>query len=302
MTQLAGQWNSPVLSGVGLQSEIREAARQREINFEPAITLCYPRRTVPISLTGNACALNCAHCGGHYLRNMRDIAAARQLLQQKEAASVLVSGGCDPKGGLPLAGYAARIKELAGLGRINLHAAMTPLEDVQLILGDVAAVSFDLVGDDDTIRQVYNLPYRARDYRQHYLQLAKQVKTVPHICIGLRGGQLAGEEKLLDWLANDPPSALVFIVFKPTPGTMLANCRPPKLLDVAALLARARLALPTTPIYLGCMRPGGRYRLELDQLALTCGVNAIVMPAPAAVRQAQERNWRIRTSEECCVL
>jgi uncharacterized radical SAM superfamily protein len=64
----------------------------------------------------------------------------------------------------------------------------------------------------------------------------------------------------------------------------------------------ARRKLPDTPIHLGCMRPGGRYRRELDPLAVRAGVNKIVNPAPAAVQLAAEFGLSVRWENECCVI
>jgi uncharacterized radical SAM superfamily protein len=50
------------------------------------------------------------------------------------------------------------------------------------------------------------------------------------------------------------------------------------------------------------MRPGGRYREEVDRWAVRLGVNAIVNPAPAAIREAEELGLAVERRWECCVL
>ena len=84
-----------------------------------------------------------------------------------------------------------------------------------------------------------------------------------------------------------------FIVFRPTPDTALERSSPPPLEEVARGLATARAAFPQTPLYLGCLRPGGVYRDKRDCLALRAGINKIVQPAPAAAA------WR-KTGLEAC--
>jgi uncharacterized radical SAM superfamily protein len=71
---------------------------------------------------------------------------------------------------------------------------------------------------------------------------------------------------------------------------------------VMDIVVEARLRFPDKPLYLGCMRPRGRYRLELDPLAVRAGVNVIVNPAREAVRLAEELGLRITRGRECCVV
>ena len=59
---------------------------------------------------------------------------------------------------------------------------------------------------------------------------------------------------------------------------------------------------PQVPLYLGCMRPGGRYRESLDQLALQAGINKIVQPVPALRQLASDLGLTVIRGEECCSL
>jgi hypothetical protein len=95
---------------------------------------------------------------------------------------------------------------------------------------------------------------------------------------------------------------LVILVFIPTPGTRYADRQPPAVSAVAELLAEARLRFPDKPLYLGCMRPKGSYRNELDPLAVRAGFNVIVSPARPARQQAAELGLAVRQIRECCVL
>ncbi|MGB4213928.1 MAG: hypothetical protein WBK64_03680, partial [Dethiobacteria bacterium] len=40
------------------------------------VEFVFPRLTLPVSVTGRSCALNCAHCGGHYLQGMASLEEA----------------------------------------------------------------------------------------------------------------------------------------------------------------------------------------------------------------------------------
>lgn len=297
------------LSQEGLESLLASAWEVRSANFPARIACHYPRRTVAVSVTGGACALNCAHCGGHYLRGMVPLAAlAGSERAAGRAASYLISGGCDPRGRVPVAEHLDQIRALRTRGgpegrapRLNLHVGLVS-EDEARIIGQVAdCVSFDFVADAGVIRDVYGLNRAPADYLESYLALRRHTRVLPHICVGL-GGVPGAELRALELLRQAGAETLVFLVFTPTPGTRHAARPVPPPGEVAAVLSRARLDFPRTPIYLGCMRPGGRHRELVDSLAVRAGVNAIVNPAPRAVETARGLGLEVDRGEECCVL
>jgi len=285
-----------------LDDQLGRAWAGRARDFPPRIHFARPSRTVPISLTGPACALDCAHCGGHYLAHMVPIERALTSRRVREAASLLVSGGCDAAGRVPVRQHLPAIRALATGRRLNWHVGLIAADDVAAIAPHVDTVSLDFVGDEATIREVYGLPATVADYVATYRRLrAHNLRVVPHLTIGLRGGVLGHEEPALDALAELEPEALVFLVLIPTPGTRYAHRSPPPAEDAAALLADARLRFPHTPLLLGCMRPGGAYRSRLDALAVRAGINGIVNPAPAARRLAESLGLEAVPGDECCV-
>jgi len=274
-----------------------------------------PTRTAALTLTGTDCVLGCAHCGGRFLRGMIPIAGLggvadpqglRRALTRPGGdppRSVLVSGGCGPEGRVPLAEHMPLLRRLKAAGlRLNVHPGLVDEPRAREIGAVADTVSFDLVGDDATVREVYGLDRPAADYLESYRLLCRHARVVPHICLGLRGGEMSGEEAALEAVVNEGPPALVLLVFIPTAGTRYADRRPPPLREVRGFIDRARRRLPGVPLHLGCMRPGGRYRTELDSAALEAGVDGIVMPAPAAVRVAGGLGRDISWSEECCAL
>jgi uncharacterized radical SAM superfamily protein len=266
------------------------------------ITFAYPAKTAAVSLTGTECGLNCAHCSGHYLDKMITLEEAFRRAGDGRAKSFLISGGCSPAGVVPFARYAGQLEKLAKTSRLNLHVGLVTDEEAASAGKVAGAVSFDFVGDDETIREVYGLDRTVDDYVRSYLALSRHTRVIPHICIGLRGGAVSGERRALDILKRLGAEALVFLVLIPTRGTLFAQVSPPAPALVAEILAEARLAFPGIPIQLGCMRPGGRYRRAIDLLAVRAGVNSIVNPAPQARRLAQYLGLVMRQGEECCVL
>ena len=273
----------------------------RQRNFPPSLRLAYPGKTQAISVTGTDCQLNCAHCGGVHLKGMKPL---DDIVDQAEglAESCLISGGCTADGKVPLAAHAGRLAALKQGSRFNLHVGLVDDTDIQAIAPIADKVSFDFVGDDETIREVFGIDRTVEDYVSCYKNLRSRCSVVPHICIGLHGGVIKGEYRALELLKDLGADSLTFIIFTPTRGTRYAECSPPDLSDTVKVLAEARHLFPRSQLQLGCMRPGGRYREAVDQWAVRLGINAIVNPVPSAVRLAGELGLATVKQQECCVL
>ena len=257
-----------------------------------------PHHTKSISVTGDYCEQDCAHCGGHYLKAMLPISA----IAQSTATSFLISGGCQADGTVPIGEHVSQLKAVKQGRRYNLHVGLIDEEEISQIAEIADCVSFDFVGDDETIREVFGLERTVDDYIQCYQKLRRQVKVMPHICIGLHGGTIRGEYRGVEILQELGVEALTFIIFTPTRGTRYKDCLPPNMDEVVKFLTWTRERCPNIPIHLGCMRPGGRYRSEIDQWAVKLGMDTIVNPTPKAVELAKELGLSILRGEECCVL
>jgi uncharacterized radical SAM superfamily protein len=280
-----------------MHERLEDAWRIRQANFPPEIEFVYPLDTALISLTGHHCDLDCAHCGGYYLQHMTPIWRA----DVEGATSCLVSGGCDTSGRVPVTRYLEQIKAIRQGRKMNWHVGLIEEADLLAIAPYTDVVSFDFVGDDATICEVYGLDCTVADYVETYRMLRRHTRVIPHITIGLRGGAIGHEYPAMEKLRKLGVDALVFIVFIPTPGTRYADRQPPSIKAVVNILAKARLRFPDRPLHLGCMRPHGLYRAQLDPLAMRAGVNKIVSPAREAVRLAEELGLSIVQSRECCV-
>lgn len=266
------------------------------------IEFIYPVKTASVSVTGAQCELGCAHCGGHYLAHMLSLPQAQTLATQRYD-SILVSGGCRRDGWVPWQEHLPALMALKSRFNLNMHVGLIRDEQQARQLAAIAdCVSYDFVGDDATIKEVYGLTATVEDYVAGYRLLRRYTRVIPHICLGLNGGILVGEERALDILAAEGVAALVFIVFTPTAETRYAHCAPPELTAIRRLWDKARAMFPGVPLKLGCMRPGGAYRQTLDMAAVTTGLDAVVLPAPSAVAYAREHGFTIVRKEECCVL
>jgi len=91
-------------------------------------------------------------------------------------------------------------------------------------------------------------------------------------------------------------------VLVPLTGSPMAHLPPPPTGEVIDFFATARLAAPATTINLGCARPPGPVKTELDQAAIDLGLNGIAYPADGAIEYARTRGLRPRLFEYCCSL
>ncbi len=280
----------------------REAWEARRRHHPLTIRFDRPTRTLPVSVTGPQCALQCAHCGGRYLRHMRPVEEVASSGALDGATSLLISGGCDAAGRVPVLERLEAVRRLGTGRRLNWHLGLVDEATMRAVAPLADVVSFDVVGDADTAREVYGLDAGLDDYIATLRMVRRHARVVPHITVGLRGGRLSGEMAAVSALAAEGVEALVFIVLIPTEGTAFAGCAPPAVADVADVLLGARLRLPRARLTLGCMRPHGAYRQAVDEVAVRAGLNGIVNPTRDAERVAEELGLAVTWGDECCGL
>ncbi|MGB9853869.1 MAG: radical SAM protein [Candidatus Bathyarchaeales archaeon] len=263
-----------------------------------------------ISVTGKGCALNCKHCGGKVLETMYPAKTSEELynlcakLKKEGALGCLISGGCLPEGSVPLDKFIdaiEKIKRKFGL-TLFVHVGIISFEKAKRLKeAGVDAALIDIIGDDETIREIYKLNMTVRDYENSLKALSRAgLNFVPHVIVGLHYGKLKGELNALQMISRYKPTALVIIAFMPIHGTEMENIEPPKPTDIAKVIAAARLMLPEKPIALGCMRPKGKHRTLADVLAIKAGVNAIAFPAEEAIKHAEKQGYTVHFSSICC--
>ena len=225
-------------------------------------------------------------------------------LKREGAVGCLISGGCLPDGSVPLERFTEAIRRVkadfdltvfAHVGIVNLEKALGLRE------AGVDAALIDIIGDNETIREIYNLNVTVRDYEKALEALSQSdLRFVPHVIVGLYYGRLKGEFHALQMISKYKPSALVIIAFMPIYGTIMEHVKPSEPMEIARVLATARVMFPKTPIALGCMRPKGKHRAETDILAIKAGVDAIAFPSEEAIRYAEKNGYKIGFSSYCC--
>ncbi len=269
-------------------------------------------RFLPISVTGTACALQCDHCKTHVLEGMvslqkdTDLFATAQRLQASGTEGILVSGGSNRTGGVPLLPHVAairRVRDELGMRVIVHSGVVSPRLAEGLVEAGVDGVMLDIIGAEETIREVYHLDLTPDDFERSLSLLAEhRLRIIPHIVLGLHYGRLLGEWRALEMIRRYPVSTLILVVLTPLVGTPMARLRPPPLQDVIEFFATARQAMPETKVNLGCGRPMGKMKQDMDRAAIDNGLNGIAYPADGAIEYARERGLQPALYEYCCSL
>ncbi len=266
---------------------------------------------VSISVTGNNCALNCEHCNTKMLDNMLDLPSfdgslfdMAKSLQEKGTKGILVSGGSNIWNQVPLLSHIDDMKRIrAELGMvIRVHPGL-PDEETCDALADVCVdgVMLDIIGDQETITDVYHLDAKPSDYEAVLERLQRhKIPAIPHIVLGHYFGKMNGEWAALDMIKKYPPKILVLVILLPLTGTGMESVIPPSMDEIGVFFETARLLLPTTPILLGCARPLGNMKIEIDKSAIDAGLNGIAFPSEGIVGYAQKKGLEPSFINACC--
>ncbi len=265
---------------------------------------------VSISVTGSECALMCDHCQAKVLAGMVPLTRRGTLfdlckgLAAQGAHGALISGGCDRRGRVPLLPHMAdmmRVRDELGM-TLRVHPGLVE-ETVAAGLGRVGVdgAMLDIIGAEETIREVYYLDVAVTEYERSLERLARHgVPAVPHIVLGLHFGRFRGEESALEIIARYPRKAAVLVVLQPLYGTAMANTAPPPVEEIGAFFHLARGRLHDTPLFLGCARPLGPMKREIDRLAVDAGLDGIAYPAEGIVAYAASRGRPAAFHNACC--
>lgn len=231
-----------------------------------------PSETVPISLTGSVCSMNCAHCGGHYLAHMKTLQQLEQFAK-KGYKSFLISGGLGKDLLVPFANHSSTLRKLKLQYDLfyNLHVGFPQkrLEGLEE-LADV--VSFDFFADPSVMEAVYG--FSVDTFRLLEAISSSKTPAVPHVTVGILEGRISHEYRALEILSQHF-DRVVLNVFVPTLNTKFADFSPPDLSEVRELFKFACEKFKF--VALGCMQPKGHYRWLLQQ-TVEPFVNIMVKP------------------------
>ncbi len=302
-----------------LQELLRKARAISRERFGNRITLCLPGMFMvdgktglypAISITGSKCTLGCDHCRGKILEPMHGVKDSRELLElcmrleAEGSLGCLVTGGSDAQGRLPWGGFLEgleKVKAATGL-HVSVHSGMVDGPTAKALKeAGVDQVLVEVVGAQKTWASVMHL--------EQGLELLEEtldalygcgLKVAPHIVAGVHAGQIVGERKGLEILRRYPVELLVWVAFMPLKGTPLGQAASASPVEVARLIAESRLMFPEACITLGCARPRGRRRLELERLALEAGVQRIALYSEETLKAARELGLEVEFLPTCC--
>jgi uncharacterized radical SAM superfamily protein len=263
------------------------------------------------SITAAGCALNCDHCQKKILEPMIP-ATKPEMLDQKVRDLVLLqglqgfllSGGSNARNEIR---YERYYPVLEGLKRdfphlkIAIHTALTDEAGARRMeAAGVDTAMMDVIGAQETIRDVYHLDRPVEDFEATLAALAAtSMEVTPHIVIGLHYGRLLGEADALDIVARHDVHALVLVVIMPfyaKPGTFAT----PATSDVGSIFLEARDRLADKSVLLGCARPPGMHKRVTDAYAVMAGLDGIAFPAEGAVAVAEAIGRPFEQAHSCC--
>ena len=263
------------------------------------------------SITAGACGLNCDHCRAEILKPM--IAATspamldqkvRKLVATQDLQGFLLSGGSNRRNEIP---YERYYRVVEGLKRdfpsmkIAIHTALTDERGARAMeAAGVDTAMMDVIGADETIRDVYHLDRPVEDFEATLAALCStSMEVSPHIVIGLHYGRILGEPRALDIVSRHDVAALVLVVVMPfyaTPGLYAV----PDTADVGRIFGAARRRLPDRQVLLGCARPPGLHKRAVDAYAVMAGLDGIAFPADGAVAVANATGRPYHQEHACC--
>ena len=264
-----------------------------------------------ISITGGDCKLACDHCKAKILEPMLAARTPQDLWRVVNeqidlgARGMLLSGGSNHRNEVKYGPFYAtmrRIKDSFPEFKIALHTALVDFDRARRMQdAGIDAAMMDVIGAQDTITQVYHLKRHVDDFERalEYL-VATQMHVVPHIVLGLHYGRLLGEWNALEIVARHRPSALVLVVVMPFYATAQRPFITPDAHAVGGFFLDARAALPDLPLLLGCARPPGRVKAQIDAYAVMAGLNGIAHPADGMVELATRLQRKVRVTPSCC--
>ena len=270
------------------------------------------KNTFPaFSITAAGCALMCDHCEAKILEPMipavkPDIldAKVRQLVETEGLEGFLLSGGSNKRNEI---NYSKFYPVIEGLKRdfpqmrIAIHTALTDRAGAKAMeASGVDVAMLDIIGAEETIREVYHLDRPVNDFEETVAALCEtSMQISPHIVIGLHYGRILGEENALDILSRYDTKALVLVVIMPfyaKPGTFVT----PDAHEVGRIFLAARQRLPDRQVLLGCARPPGMHKRITDAYAVMAGLDGIAFPADGAVAVAGVTGRPFHQAHACC--
>lgn len=263
------------------------------------------------SVTAGGCALDCDHCQAKILEPMIPATRpavldrkVREMIESEDLRGFLLSGGSNRSNEIR---YEPYFPVIEGLKRdfphlkIAIHSALLDRQRARgMESAGVDTAMMDVIGSQETIREVYHLDRPVEDFEATLEALcATSMQVVPHIVIGLHYGRILGETRALDIVSRHRVHSLVLVVVMPfyaRPGTFAT----PATSDVGRIFLEARRRVPDREVVLGCARPPGMHRRVTDAYAVAAGLDGIAFPADGTLAVAEALGRPAVQEHACC--
>ncbi len=263
------------------------------------------------SVTAGGCALMCDHCQAKILEPMIPATSpemlerkVRDLIAAQDLRGFLLSGGSTKRNDIRYERFypvIERLKRDFPYLKVAIHSALTDERRAKLMeAAGVDTAMMDVIGSEETIRDVYHLDRPVDDFESTLAALcATSMDVVPHIVIGLHYGRIVGEPRALDIVSRHAIRSLVLVVVMPfyaKPGTF----EMPRAEDVGRIFLDARGRMRQNEVLLGCARPPGMHRRVTDAYAVAAGLDGIAFPAEGTLAVAQALGRPAVQEHACC--
>jgi uncharacterized radical SAM superfamily protein len=308
-----------------LEALLSEAWNIRNKNFKSTIAVSAPspkryhtdhfknriNTFTNISLTGTNCALNCEHCNRQLLSSMIPAKTPERLIDvgdkliQKGFSGVLLSGGANAEGEVSFDVFLDSIKHLKNIGlKVIVHTGLINKSTAKKLKeAGVDQALIDVIGDDETIKNVYHLNKTVENYQQSLFALKNAgLNVAPHIVIGLNFGKITGEFESIKMISVIEPDVIVLVILSPIYGTPMYGISVPDVGEIARIAAIARIVNPHSKITLGCARPTGPEKIKIEKLMVNAGVNGIAYAMDETINHAEGLGLNVEYNELCCSL
>jgi uncharacterized radical SAM superfamily protein len=218
-----------------------------------------------------------------------------------------VSGGADRNGEVPLEEFISPIKTLKENDpqfRVIVHTGLIRRETAKKLReAEVDQILIDVIGDEDTIREVYHLDRRVEDYEETLWMLKEMGhRLAPHIIIGHHFGEIRGEWRALEMVTRVAVDTVVLVVLKSLQPMGENHFKIPHPNEISKISAIARILNPGIPIRMGCIRPAHPWKAAMEKGAIDSGINTVAYPLQGTIDYAKEIGLDTKFVEMCCSL
>jgi hypothetical protein len=263
------------------------------------------------SVTAAGCALMCDHCQAKILEPMIPATSpemlerkVRSLIAAQDLQGFLLSGGSTRRNEIRYERYwpvVERLKREFPQLKVAVHSALLDAARAHaMAAAGVDTVMMDVIGAQDTIRDVYHLERSVDDFEATLAALcATTMQVVPHIVVGLHYGRILGEPNALDIVSRHRVHSLVLVVIMPfyaAPGSFAT----PATSDIGEVFQKARETIADREVLLGCARPPGMHRRVTDAYAVMAGLDGIAFPADGTLAVAHAIGRAAEQEHACC--